>query len=287
MAGASTNRRPPASVVSEVTLSDAEFEVFRRLARELLGIDFAPIKKPLISGRLAKRLRHLGFTSYSQYLQLVQSSHGRDELERMIDLLTTHETYFFREEAHFAFLAGQLLPQWPRNRPLRVWSAASSTGEEAYSIAMVLVEQLGTGADWQIFGSDISTEVLKQAVEGIYPMARAKGLSQELLQRYCLKGVGRFDGYFCIDPMLRERCEFGVVNLSMPLNSVGMFDLIFLRNVLIYFDIETKRDIVRRIVQQLAPGGYLFIGHSESLNGICDGVSAVRPTIYRKPGGKV
>ncbi len=266
----------------EVAMSDQEFNRFRRLGHELMGIDFSPHKQSLLCGRLAKRLRALGLSSYSQYLDWVQRSENRDEMERMIDLLTTHETYFFREPAHFNFLADQLLSDWPTSRPLRVWRAASSTGEEAYSLAMVLMDRLGGSSPWQIFASDISREVLAKARNGIYSMERTDGISPDYLKRFCLRGVGRSAGTLRIDAPLRQRVEFAVVNLNESLTSLPEFDLIFLRNVLIYFDIEAKRRIVERIVGQLRPGGWLFIGHSESLHGIHEGLHLQRPTVYRR-----
>ncbi|MBQ1782730.1 MAG: protein-glutamate O-methyltransferase CheR [Gammaproteobacteria bacterium] len=266
----------------EVGMSDLEFNRFRRLGYELMGIDFSPHKQSLLCGRLAKRLRAFGFSSYSQYLDWVQCPEHRDEMERMIDLLTTHETYFFREPAHFKFLAEQLLPDWPSSRPLRVWSAASSTGEEAYSLAMVLMDRLGEHCPWQIFASDISREVLAKARNGIYSMERTDGISPDYLKRYCLRGVGPSAGTLRIDGPLRRRVDFAVVNLNESLTALPEFDVVFLRNVLIYFDVEAKRRIVERIVGQLRPGGWLFIGHSESLHGLHDGLRLHRPTVYRR-----
>jgi len=267
---------------ADVAMSDLEFERFRAMGRALLGIEFAPQKKALICGRLAKRLRALGLTSYSQYLQLVQRPENGDEMARMVDLLTTHETYFFREPSHFEYVADQILASWPRQRPLRVWSAASSTGEEAYSLAMVLMDRLGEDSPWQVFASDISLEVLARARQGIYGMERIQGIPPDYLKRFCLRGVGHSAGTLRIDSALRQRVEFAPVNLNQPLTGLGEFDLVLLRNVLIYFDGETKAQIVRRVVSQLKPRGWLIVGHSESLNGIESSVHLERPTIYRR-----
>ena len=269
-------------VMQDVVMSEQEFNRFRRLGYELLGIDFSPHKQSLLCGRLAKRLRALGLGSYSHYLDWVQRPDNRDEMERMIDLLTTHETYFFREPAHFSFLAEQLLPEWPSTRPLRVWSAASSTGEEAYSLAMVLMDKLGETCPWRIFASDISREVLVRARSGVYSMDRTNGISSDYLRRFCLRGVGASEGSLRIDVSLRQRVEFEVVNLNECLAALPEFDLIFLRNVLIYFDLDTKKRIVDRIVGQLRPGGWLFIGHSESLHGMHGELQLQRPTVYRR-----
>lgn len=266
----------------EVVMTSHEFLRFRELSRELLGIDFGPHKQSLICGRLAKRLRHFGFTSYSQYLELVMGKDGHAEMQTMIDLLTTHETYFFREPAHFDYLADEVLAYWPKNRPLAVWSAASSTGEEPYTLAMTMMDCLGDAHRWTLFASDISRDVLDTARKGVYPMARGKGIPEQYLKRYCMRGIGAADGYFKIDKTIRDKVTFDVVNLNESLAGLPEFDIIFLRNVLIYFDLETKARVIARIAGQLKANGLLFIGHSESLNGINCGLSPVRPTIYRR-----
>lgn len=264
--------------MSEVTLSQAEFEQFRALMRKVAGIDLPPHKASLVSGRLARRLRALGLKSFGDYYRIVSGTSARDEFERMVDLLTTHETYFFREARHFDYLAHGVLPQLGRARTLRVWSAASSSGEEAYSIAMVLADRLGMDAAWEVLGSDISREVLDKARAGVYATTRIDGIPPDYLRRFCKRGEGTLE----IDAALRRRLRFAQVNLNENLNGVGEFDVVFLRNVLIYFDLPTKRRIVERIVRQLRPGGWLFIGHSESLNGLDLDLRAERPTIYRR-----
>ena len=206
---------------------------------------------------------------------------SRTELQVAVDLLTTNETYFFREPKHFDFLRDHILPQHPAGKPFRVWSAASSSGQEAYSIAMILAEGLGD-KPWEITASDLSTRVLEKARGGHYPMEHAEDIPQQYLSRYCLKGVGAQDGTFLVERSLRNRVNFMQVNLNKALPKLGEFDLIFLRNVMIYFDIETKRQVVRRIMALLKPGGYLLIGHSESLNGVVDDLQSVMPSIYRK-----
>lgn len=211
---------------------------------------------------------------------MIASAHD-GERQIAVDLLTTNETYFFREPKHFSFLEKEILPKWKRGKPLRLWSAASSTGEEAYSIAMLLDDMLGN-KPWEIFGSDISSRVLQKARQGHYVQNRIDGIPQEFLRKYCLKGTGEHEGTLLIDKQIRQRVTFEPVNLKGPLGDVGMFDIIFLRNVLIYFDLETKRKIIKQLTEKLHPRGYLFIGHSESLKGIHDGLETVIPTVYRK-----
>lgn len=263
------------------TLSEQEFKQFQAMIYNIAGISMSPAKKPLVSGRLAKRVKHHGFASYGDYFRTLGKDENRAELQVAVDLLTTNETYFFREPKHFDFLRTHILPQHPAGKPFRVWSAASSSGQEAYSIAMILAEGLGD-KPWEITGSDLSTRVLETARGGHYPMEHAEDIPQQYLSRYCLKGVGAQDGTFLIDRSLRNRVKFMQVNLNTALPKLGEFDLIFLRNVMIYFDIETKRQVVRRIMSLLKPGGYLLIGHSESLNGVVDDMQSVMPSIYRK-----
>ena len=206
-----------------------------------------------------------------------------DEVQVMVDLLTTNETYFFREPNHFDFLPKEIVPRCNNRSPLRVWSAASSSGEEAYSIAMLLAETLG-GAPWEIVGSDICTRVLARAVTGHYGLARTEGIPPDYMRKYCLKGVRSQAGTFLIAPELRQRTRFLQINLMLPVDTaIGEFDVIFLRNVMIYFDAETKRQVVARLVEQLHPGGYFIVGHSESLNGLTDTLRAIKPTIYQLP----
>jgi len=199
----------------------------------------------------------------------------------LVNILTTNETYFFREPKHFDYLRDEVLKPW-RGRCLRVWSAASSSGEEAYSIAMSLAENLGA-RDWDILGTDLSTTVLEKARQGVYPMGRLELLDPKLMEKYCLKGVRSQEGTFRITEKLRQRTRFKQLNLMKPMPSgIGTFDVIFLRNVLIYFDNETKQHVVERILSALKPGGHFLIGHSETLNGIADQLEMVKPSIYKK-----
>jgi chemotaxis protein methyltransferase CheR len=263
------------------TLSDREFEQIRHLLYEQAGISLSPGKKALVIGRLAKRLQAHGLDSFGDYFSLLTDRRHGDELTTAIDLLTTNETYFFREPKHFEFLRQEILPKVRPGRTFRVWSAASSSGEEAYSIAMTLADAL-EGHPWEVVGSDLSTRVLERARAGVYPMPRAKDIPDPLLKRCCLKGVRSQEGSFAIDPDLRRRVSFLQVNLIEALPQLGEFDLVFLRNVMIYFDHSTKQQVVQRVVSTLRPGGTLFIGHSEALHPLNPALSVVRPSILRK-----
>lgn len=264
-------------------ITAAEFAQFQQLIHRIAGISMADSKRVLLMGRLGRRLRHHGLPSYGAYYKFVTQAGQAEELQLMVDLLTTNETYFFRESQHFDFLANVILAGHPCDRSFDVWSAASSTGEEIYTIAMVLADTLGLRAPWTVTGSDINKSVLATAERGQYSLERTRGLSQEYLRKYCLKGVRENEGTFRIMPELRQHTRFMQVNLNQKLPQMGKFHVIFLRNVMIYFQNDTKRQIVERLVQQLHPGGYLIIGHSESLNNITDCIRPVRPTIYRLP----
>ena len=265
----------------EFRITESEFNSFRVFIYDHVGISLSDEKKTLVTSRLSKRLRHYSLNTFKEYFDLMISSPPNGERQVVIDLLTTNETYFFREPKHFTFLEKEILANWKGGKTFRVWSAASSSGEEAYSIAMLVDDMLGNHP-WEIFGSDISSRVLKKAQQGHYLQNRIEGIPLAFLRKYCLKGIGEHEGTLLIDKTLRQKVTFAPVNLKLPLRNLGSFDVIFLRNVLIYFDMETKRQIIKQIVEKMHPDGYLFIGHSESLKGIHDGLETVIPTVYRK-----
>lgn len=270
--------------MNEPHFSDREFGLFQSLMHRMTGVYLGPAKKSMVFSRLLRRLQLLNLPSFDAYFHRIADGGDPGELQRALDLLTTHETYFFREPRHFAFLADRVLPQLRRGVVFRVWSAASSSGEEAYSLAMVLMDRLGSLVAWEVIGTDISREVVQRAEAGIYGLARINGMPPGYLQRFCRRGIGTRAGTLCIDPALRTRVRFVQANLKGNLDDLGQFDVVFLRNVLIYFDQPTRQDVVRRVAQQLRPGGWFFVGHSETLNGIAGGLQPVLPTIYRKPG---
>ncbi|MGE3772815.1 MAG: protein-glutamate O-methyltransferase CheR [Gammaproteobacteria bacterium] len=261
-------------------LSDAEFVLLRDWVQTEAGIDLSAAKKPLVTSRLLKRLTQLGLGSFGDYYRLIVQG-GSHETQTALDLLTTNETYFFREPKHFAFLRDHALPARRPGLAYRVWSAACSSGEEAWSIAMTLAEAL-PDAPWEILASDLSTRVLERARSALYALERADHIPTPLLKKYCLRGIGSQAGSFRLDRPLRQRVRFVQVNLVQPLPDLGMFDLVCLRNVLIYFDVATKADVVRRLCERLRPGGYFFCGHSESLHGLEVPLQAVQPAIYRR-----
>lgn len=262
-------------------ISDAEFAQFQQLIYKIAGISLADSKKILLVGRLGRRLRHHKLTSFGEYYRLVTSGRETGEMQAMVDLLTTNETYFFREGAHFEFLTKEILSKHPGKTPFNVWSAASSTGEEIYTISFVLADTLGIDAAWNVTGSDISTAVLATAERGMYWLDRTRGLPDAYFRKYCVKGAGDQEGSYTVAPAIKRHTRFMQVNLNRALPAMGKFHVIFLRNVMIYFDADTKRQVVARLIQQLHPGGYFIVGHSESLNGLTDRLHTIKPTIYQ------
>lgn len=261
-------------------ITDHEFTQFQRFIYGAAGISLDHSKKALVSGRLARRLTARRLSSYGEYLRLLNTGAESNELQTAVDLLTTNETYFFREPKHFAFLRNQVTTKRMPGTCFRVWSAAGSTGEEAYSIAMVLQDCIP--GQWEVVASDISTRVLRRARRGHYGLERIQHLPSGYLERFCLKGCGPYEGTFLINERLRKQVRFQNINLNATLPHIGAFDIVFLRNVLIYFNVATKREVVARVLQTLRPGGYLLIGHSESLVDLNLPVRCVAPAIYQK-----
>lgn len=269
-------------ILTGAVLQEREFKQFRDLIYHIAGINILPTKKPLVTSRLEKRLTHYKMKSYSDYFRMITSSNGAEELQIAVDLLTTNETHFFREPKHFDFLRQRILSMATPHKTLRIWSAACSSGEEPYSIAMLLHEILGDKS-WEVVASDLCTKMLEKARMGVYSMERMPEIPKHYLLNYCLKGAGKEDGTLLIQQKLRERVQFIQHNLIEPPPKLGQFDVIFLRNVLIYFDNETKAKVVSRLLPSLHSGGHFFIGHSESLNGVTERVRLVQPAIYLKP----
>jgi len=264
------------------TISDTEFSRFQRFIYDAAGITMSPAKKALVCGRLSKRLQANQLGSFGEYFELLSSGRAADEVQTAVDLLTTNETYFFREPKHFELLRTLATAAAARAQPFRVWSAASSSGEECYSIAMVLADCLGA-KNWDVVGSDISKRVLQRARAGHYPLERTRHIPPAYLKRFCLRGTGEQDGTLLVERSLRNRVSFTQVNLNADLPNLGLFDVIFLRNVMIYFNGDTKRQVVARVLAMLKPGGHFCIGHSESLNDINNSVQQLAPSIYLKP----
>ncbi|MBE4620704.1 hypothetical protein BOO23_18165 [Vibrio navarrensis] len=246
-------------------LTDNDFNMLRQWLFHAAGIYFNETKKHLVSGRLQKRIRELRLNGYFPYIKLL--SQDADEAQVAINLLTTNETYFFREQKHFDYLAEVVLPSVERTQALRVWSAAASSGEEAYSVALLLHQHLGLQRKWSVTGTDINTQVLSRANGGIYSMDISNKIPFEMLKRSCVKGKGKDQGRFRIKAEVRERVQFIQGNLMQPMPFSTSFQVVFLRNVLIYFDLAEKQKIVENILRHLMPGGWLLVGHSESIAG--------------------
>jgi chemotaxis protein methyltransferase CheR len=279
----------------DTTLTDPEFRAFRKLIYEETGISLGEHKRQLLRSRLAKRLRHFGFASYGEYYDyLMQQDPDRAECRKMINCITTNKTDFFRESHHFDYLRDKVFPQLreraARGGPcrLRIWSAACSTGEEPYSLAMTVREQFGPPPGWdvQILASDIDTDVLTKAEAGVYTEDRLQGISQEFKRKYFLRGTGSNAGLVAVRPEVRDLITFRHINLvdhSWPVETG--FDVIFCRNVIIYFNRDTQRRLFERMSRSLAPNGYLFLGHSENLHWLTDLFVPLGNTVYRLHDG--
>lgn len=271
---------PALPILRSFELTDHEFGLFQRFFFDQAGISLSAQKKILLVGRFNRRLNELGLTSFKAYYDIVSAPGNADERQHSIDLITTNETYFFREEQHFRWLRENVVAEQKGER-LRVWSAACSTGEEPYSIAMTLHDRLGPQG-WDITATDISTRVLAHAQRALFPMERVRGMPPAFLKRYCLRGQGEYEGHLLIEKELRDRITFRQLNLmSLPPDLRG-FDVAFLRNVIIYFDTPTKLKVVKAVANTLRKGGWLFLGHSESLFGMELPLQLVAPSVYRK-----
>jgi chemotaxis protein methyltransferase CheR len=271
------------------SLGDAEFDFIRHVIAENAGIVLGPNKRQLVQGRLGRRLRELGLPSYEAYCEHIRQS-GPEELVGLINALTTNVTSFFRENHHFEALATYMLPEaLKRNatsRRLRIWSAGCSTGEEPYCLAMTAADAIPGATRWdlKILATDIDSEVIATAQQGIYPLDRLSSVPQERLRRFFHKGTGGQAGNAVVKPSLREQVTFRTLNLLHNWQMRGPFDIIFCRNVMIYFDQATRERLVNRFGEMLAPGGYLCIGHSESIHSGSAPFRLVGKTIYRRNG---
>lgn len=266
-------------------VSDVDFRRFQSLIQSTAGIHLAPCKKALLAGRLSRRMRELGIDTLARYYRRVEGDPA--EMSRMLDAISTNETHFFREPAHFDLLTSRILPALRaqadagrRPRRLRVWSAACSTGQEPYTLAMVILSALD-GWDVEILGTDLSTRVLAQARGAVWPVALAREIPDAHLRRWMLRGTGATEGTMKAGPEIRSVVRLARVNLTDEATlPAGPFDLIFCRNVLIYFEQDTRRRVVERLLDRLAPGGAFFVGHAESLVNVTARVRTLAPTVY-------
>ena len=266
---------------ADTVLSDREMSQIVRLVYEKSGISLHAGKKPLVVARLQKRLAAHSLDSYADYLKYVARDESGEEVVALLDAIATNHTYFYREEQHFSILADRVVPELGRGRaPLDIWCAAASTGEEAYTIAMTLAG-LQPPVHFNLMASDISTRALKTAHAGIYKMEGVSVLPPETLRTYFEKGLGESAGLVRVRKELRDLVEYRRLNL-LEIDSLDRkFDVIFCRNVMIYFDRVVQQRVVTMLERHLRPGGYLFVSHSESLNGIAHGLRWIAPAAYQ------
>jgi chemotaxis protein methyltransferase CheR len=269
-------------------LSRQEFDRVAEIVYDNCGINLEFCKKTMVESRLGRRLRALNMPTFQNYLQFIASNEGiAKELVHMIDVVTTNKTDFFRENHHFEFLTESLpvLLESNPTRSLKVWSAACSSGEEPYTLAMVLQEfaRLNSGFSYEILASDISTQILQKAIEAVYAADRADDIPNHYRTKYLLKSKDKVSPKIRVVAELRSRVRFEQINLiDADLSVNSLQDLIFCRNVLIYFDRETQLKVVKNILRNLRQGGLLFIGHSESLHFFDLPIKQIRPTIFVK-----
>jgi chemotaxis protein methyltransferase CheR len=273
---------------NQVKMNDREFAHLRDLIYEHTAIEIKEHKKYLLVNRLSKRLRLLGVATFSEYLHYLHvGKNCKQEFIELVDAVTTNKTDFYREPKHFSFIEQRIFPllvaangnRTPKK--FQVWSAASSSGEEPYTIAICLSELFSRLPNWdfEILGSDISETVLRMAAMGIYDEERVAPVPAPLLRKYFLKGNNRYK----VKPELAKKVSFKKVNLKLDFHrTLSDFDIVFLRNVLIYFNRETQQDIVNKCWHVLKPGGYLFLGHSESLHGANTPYTYIAPAVYQK-----
>jgi chemotaxis protein methyltransferase CheR len=276
-------------------ITPTEFSLFRDLIYRVAGICLNDNKSSLIQSRLQMRLRHFGFTRYQEYYDLVAAcDRSHPEIIEFINCITTNKTEFFREPHHFEFVTDTILPEIERRglpKRLRIWHAGCSSGEEPYTMAIVLAEALGPHHNWDIrqLASDIDTRVLAHAEQAEYSRDHVGMIAEPLLQKYFLRGRGTKADYVKVKPEIRAQVTFRRINLqdaSWPIQNTCRFDIVFCRNVVIYFDRETQQRLFSRYAEALRPGGYLFVGHSESLAGVSDQFEPLGHTIYRLPATK-
>lgn len=272
---------------SELEFTDADFKSVRDLVRKNTGISLSEAKRDMVYSRLVRRLRELNLQRFSDYLALVCSDGADDELIQFTNAITTNLTSFFREGHHFEYLAETVLPELMRQnadvRKIRIWCCAASTGEEPYSIAMVVKEVIPKNSGWdvKILATDLDTNVLATAEKGIYPVDRIKDIPAHRQRRFFLKGGGKQQGHVRIRPELQQIITYKKLNLMDQWPLSGPIDIIFCRNVVIYFTKDTQKVLLERFTKLVAPGAHLFMGHSESLNNVTDKFQLLGRTIYR------
>ena len=273
--------------IKKFSLSDEEFNKLRRLVFDVAGIYLSDSKRELIISRFSRRLRALNLDTFEEYYRFVISPDGLSEMQNFINSITTNKTDFFRESHHFDFLVEHFVPEIvsSRRREVRVWSAGCATGEEPYSIAMVLRHHLlePHGINVKIFATDIDTHALDTARAGIYEERQIRPVPEEFLHKYFLRGKGHSFGLYKVKDSIKEMVSFRQLNFIADTYPISvLFDVIFCRNVIIYFNAETKRRVLTKILSFLVRGGYLILGHSETVFDMVKGLSYLKNTVYRK-----
>jgi chemotaxis protein methyltransferase CheR len=275
-------------------IKDSEYEFIRKLVYERSRINLGTDKRELVTARLNKRLRATGIQTITEYCRFIQNAANEEELSHLIDAISTNHTYFFREKEHFDFLYSQIIPEMLKRRSvehwnghLNIWSAASSSGEEPYSIAITVSEFMKKNNctwPWHITCTDISHKILEKARAAVYREDIVAKVPQDILQTYFQRGFGPQEGNFRVKPAFTEQLSFHQLNLleGEPPGQ-ELFQAIFCRNVMIYFDHPTQEELVSKLARRLIPGGYLLVGHSESLTAIKHNLQMVKPAVYRKP----
>ncbi len=275
------------SIKEEFTLTDKQFKIFQDLIKEHTSITISDEKKELIYGRLSRRLRKLNLNRFEDYYEMLKQG-DLQELENFINVITTNLTSFFRESHHFDYLKDVMIPKLlvenAASKKIRVWSAGCSTGEEPYSIAMTLMESIPDINSWdvKILATDIDSDVLAKASSGVYKAERVESLDKQTISQWFKRGKGEKSGYVRVAPELQSLISFKQLNLlnEWPFN--GGFDVVFCRNVVIYFDKDTQKVLFEKFSQALQPHGEMFIGHSETLFKISDDFELLGKTIYKK-----
>ncbi len=271
----------------EFEFTDADFRCLQRLVTDHTGIVVTDAKRDMIYSRLSRRLRALGLARFADYCAHLRL-HEAEELTELINAVTTNLTSFFREPHHFEHLGHVVVPQLlhknEASRKIRIWSAGCSTGEEPYSIAMTLEESIPPWLNWdvKILATDLDTSVLALAARGVYPLDRLRGMGEARRKRFFLRGRGQNEGHVKVDDELLDLVTFKPLNLLKDWPMKGPFDVIFCRNVMIYFDRPTQQQLLERFAGILAPGGYLYVGHSENLKGLSERFEAVGKTVYQR-----
>jgi chemotaxis protein methyltransferase CheR len=276
--------------IFKAQLTQEEFDKLSRFIYKESGIKMPPVKRVMLQSRLQRRLRELNLTSFKDYIEYVFSKEGlNNEIIHMLDVVSTNKTDFFREPVHFDFLTQNVLPEFMQQksgtRVIKIWSAGCSSGEEPYTISIVLADfaEKNPGFDFSILGTDISTQILQKAVDAIYKEERVSVIPIETKRKYFLKSKDRIIPTVKVIQELRKRVHFGRLNFMDSYYDVPeTFDVVFCRNVLIYFDRETQEKVIQKLCDKLRPDGYFFLGHSESIMNMQVPLKQVKPTIFKR-----